>query len=216
MRFLNSPKNKFTLIISLFVFLFFILSFKIVYSADLIKFTPQIPIPGPNSIPANSTIGAAENGTLKVDLLNRYIKSLYDYLIIIAGILAAVVMMGGGVLWLTSGGNENRVTQAKDLIFGSVVGLILVFSSYLILNMVNPDLLNFDSLKIKMVDKKEMSTLSTATWGCCYHPKIVGIGSTWIDSCFDYTDANECRVPANSNDVYELHPGKKCQNGKCQ
>ena len=156
MRFLNSKKNKFTLIISLFIFLFFILSFKVVYSADLIKFTPQIPIPGPNSIPANSPIGSEANGSFKVDLLSRYVKSIYDYLIIIAGILAAVVMMGGGLLWLTSGGNESRVTQAKDLIFGSIIGLVLVFASYLILNTINPDLLNLCSLEMETVAPKKI------------------------------------------------------------
>jgi len=134
-----------------FIFINLIFVSQTVYGAPrIIEFKPQIPIPG--GIEGQTAISPVINdGVLQSNLLSRYIKSLYDYGIAVAGILAAIVMMGGGVLWLTSGGSENRISQAKDLIFGSVIGLGLVFSSWIILNTVNPDLLNFNTIGLTTI-----------------------------------------------------------------
>ena len=83
--------------------------------------------------------------------LGLYIKAIYQYAIGIVGILAAVVLMFGGLLWLTAGGNTGQVTEAKEWIKASLTGLILALSSYMILYVVNPDLTIFQSLNIEKV-----------------------------------------------------------------
>jgi len=154
------PK-KLTIGLTFFVVFIFINIFFISYQAhgaNIIEFKPQIPIPG--GIQGQTPVGTrTADGNLQSDLLSKYLKSLYDYSLALASILAAVVMMGGGLLWLTSGGSEAKVGQAKDLIFGSVVGLGLVFSSWIILNTVNPNLLslkmpNIEILQSNFIDFK--------------------------------------------------------------
>ncbi len=83
--------------------------------------------------------------------LGLYIKAIYQYALGIVGILAAVVLMFGGLLWLTAGGNTGQVTEAKEWIKASLTGLILALSSYMILYVVNPDLTTFQSLSIEKI-----------------------------------------------------------------
>ncbi|MCK5510508.1 hypothetical protein KAI65_03120 [Candidatus Parcubacteria bacterium] len=83
-----------------------------------------------------------------------YIQAIYKYAIGVVAILATVVMMIGGVVWITAGGNQNRVGEAKQYISGSLTGLVLVFCSYMILNTINPDLVKFKPVGIETVDKK--------------------------------------------------------------
>jgi hypothetical protein len=42
------------------------------------------------------------------------------------------VIIYGGYLWMTAGGKEEQVTQAKKWITNSVIGLIIIGFAYLI------------------------------------------------------------------------------------
>ncbi|HTW96191.1 MAG TPA: hypothetical protein VMD74_00850, partial [Candidatus Methylomirabilis sp.] len=58
------------------------------------------------------------------------------------GVLAAVVLMIGGLMWITAGGSSDRIGEAKAMITASLTGLVLALTSYLILSQVNPALVN--------------------------------------------------------------------------
>jgi len=89
--------------------------------------------------------------TCSIPWLGEYISGIYNYALSIAGILAAIVLMAGGVLWLVSGGDASRITQAKELIVGSVSGLIILMASYVILYQVNPDMVKFNPISLSLV-----------------------------------------------------------------
>ncbi|MBU1164849.1 pilin [Patescibacteria group bacterium] len=48
----------------------------------------------------------------------------------IVGSLALLMFIYGGVIWLISQGNEQKVEQGKKLIVWSAMGLIVIFTSY--------------------------------------------------------------------------------------
>lgn len=48
----------------------------------------------------------------------------------IVGSLALIVFIYGGLIWLTSQGNEQRVEQGKKLIVWAALGLVVIFTSY--------------------------------------------------------------------------------------
>lgn len=75
--------------------------------------------------------------------LNTFAAAMYKFLIGLAGIAAVIAMMVGGYLWLFSGGNASRVGEAKSIIGSAVFGLFLTIGSYMILNLINPDLVNW-------------------------------------------------------------------------
>lgn len=83
--------------------------------------------------------------------IGEYIAGIYKYAIGIVGILAAVVLMIGGVIWIMAGGSATAIGEAKAWIGASLTGLIIALTSYLILYQVNPALVNFNSLNINIV-----------------------------------------------------------------
>ncbi|MCC7522996.1 hypothetical protein IT407_04350 [Candidatus Uhrbacteria bacterium] len=51
----------------------------------------------------------------------------------IIGALALLMMVAGGVIWMTAG-DSDRVKMAKSMIVNSVIGLLLIFFSYSIIS----------------------------------------------------------------------------------
>ncbi len=83
--------------------------------------------------------------------LGEYIAGIYKYAIGIVGILAAVVLMIGGVMWIVAGGNATAIGEAKAWIGASLTGLIIALCSYTILYQVNPALVSFKPLALGIV-----------------------------------------------------------------
>jgi hypothetical protein len=52
------------------------------------------------------------------------------------GILAVIMLLYGGFTWMTSGGNEDRASAAKKTISSGIIGIIIILSSFLIVNFV--------------------------------------------------------------------------------
>jgi len=46
------------------------------------------------------------------------------------GMIFIVLVVYAGWLWMTAGGNEERVTQAKDLIKNATIGLVVILLAY--------------------------------------------------------------------------------------
>ena len=126
--------------------------------SQAIEFKPQVGIP----VDTGETYDfKGDTITIDESSIGIYIKAIYKYAVGIVGILAAVVLMFGGVVWLTAGGNQTRIGEAKAWIGASLTGLIIVLTSYMILYTVNPDLVNFRPIVITPVEGI----------GCCDKPK---------------------------------------------
>ncbi len=54
----------------------------------------------------------------------------------IVGIIALIMFVYGGLLWMTAAGNAQRVDKGKDLFIWSIIGLVVIFSSYAIASFV--------------------------------------------------------------------------------
>lgn len=116
----------------------------------------QVAIPGLNLTKGNAiqcTTDANGKKTCNFPWIGEYIAGVYKYAIGIVGILAAVVLMVGGVLWIVAGGNATTIGEAKAWIGASLTGLVIALTSYLILYQVNPALVGFNDLKIQFVEK---------------------------------------------------------------
>jgi len=48
------------------------------------------------------------------------------------GVLFFILIIYGGLLWMTARGNESQVEKAKDLIQAAIIGLIIVLAAYAI------------------------------------------------------------------------------------
>lgn len=70
-----------------------------------------------------------------------YMRNVFNFATGIVGTLTVVMIIVGGVLYATAGGNSERVSRAKDVIVASIVGMVLVLGSYLLFNTLSPNLL---------------------------------------------------------------------------
>lgn len=116
---------------------------------------------GESVIQLQINIPGVTNSKGEVKNLACYIAGFYRYFAIVSGILATVMMMFGGFKYVTSFGNPNRLSDAKDNIVSAMVGLGIVLGSYLILNTINPALVD-----LKMPEVKSISTIYQDTNWC--------------------------------------------------
>lgn len=70
-----------------------------------------------------------------------FLRLLLSNLIILVFIIAALVFffmfIFGGIQWITSGGDKGATESAKGRITAALIGLVIVFSVYAILNLIN-------------------------------------------------------------------------------
>ena|SRR5579871_3943948 len=62
--------------------------------------------------------------------------SVISLLFFIAVLIALGFLIYGGIRWITSGGDKANLETARGTIIAAVIGLIIVFLSYIILNLV--------------------------------------------------------------------------------
>lgn len=74
------------------------------------------------------TVGYVPSEITPEQIVGRLIAYVLSFL----GVIFLVLMVYGGWLWLTASGNEEQVTKAKELIKQAVIGLVIVFTSYLV------------------------------------------------------------------------------------
>lgn len=64
------------------------------------------------------------------------IQGLVNIILGFIGVLAFIIVLYAGGLWLTAAGNDDKVAQAKKLLSGAVFGLIIVFTAFFLVNFV--------------------------------------------------------------------------------
>ncbi len=52
------------------------------------------------------------------------------------GLIAVVIILAGGFKWMTAGGNDDKVGEAKKMIISGVIGLAIIMSAFAIANFV--------------------------------------------------------------------------------
>lgn len=83
-------------------------------------------------------------GKASVDSLGQYVKMMYQYAISLVGIIAVVLIMFGGLQWISAAGNESKIGEAKEIIVSAVSGLVIALLSYTILVFINPRLVDLN------------------------------------------------------------------------
>lgn len=73
---------------------------------------------------------------LSGDKFSGVFGQILTFAFIIAIIIALAFLIWGGIKWVTSGGEKGGVEEARNHVIAAVVGLIIVFLSYFILNLV--------------------------------------------------------------------------------
>jgi hypothetical protein len=57
------------------------------------------------------------------------------------GIVAVIIILLGGFKWMTAGGNEDKVGEAKKLITAGIIGLVIIIAAFAIATFVLDNLI---------------------------------------------------------------------------
>jgi hypothetical protein len=90
-------------------------------------------------VPINDPCASSAQGfsflcSLNAGGLGGLIGSLVQLLFVIAILAALVFLVYGGFRWLVSGGDKGQVSAAREHIVAAIIGLVVIFLSYFILN----------------------------------------------------------------------------------
>ena len=88
-----------------------------------------------------------------------YLSGLFKLSMGLAVVLAVFQISHGGFLYITSD-SFMKTTKGKDKVVGAVTGLLILLTSYLLLNTINPDLIKLDFKIPKATAKKTTSVKS--------------------------------------------------------
>lgn len=104
--------------------------------------TPQI-----GTCVAQGSSLQADNGTCSdqtqggTDSINKLITNIVNIFSVIVGVVAVIMIIVGGFRYITSGGDSNNISSAKNTIIYAIIGLVIVvFAQFIVqfvLNRVN-------------------------------------------------------------------------------
>ncbi len=76
------------------------------------------------TVPSVNNIGTGDIETAATSIIGTILTLL--------GLVALVIVLIGGFKWMTSGGNEEKVGEAKKLLGAGIIGLIIIFAAWAI------------------------------------------------------------------------------------
>lgn len=66
----------------------------------------------------------------------------------VVGLAILGTVIYAGILYLTAGDNSGKITEAKDRLWGTLIGLVILMGSYIILRTINPQLVDIKNPRI--------------------------------------------------------------------
>ncbi len=108
------------------------------------------------------------------EMITRIIRTFLGFL----GIVLVCLILYAGFLYMTSGGNPERVKKAKNILSQAIVGLIIVLSSFTITQFILGKLGD-----VLGPEGTACSGLSGAALTCCTNPSATGCGGCWGSTC---------------------------------
>jgi hypothetical protein len=123
----KKQKNKKAIAVLIFVFLFS--CFFVFFSSP--SYAAILPTPS-GAKPADCTSDNCGNYTL--DDFVQLGVNVANWILGIVGSLALLFFVYGGVTWIISAGSSEKVEEGKTILKNAVIGLIIVFVSWTIIN----------------------------------------------------------------------------------
>ena len=90
----------------------------------------------------------------------QWVSKIYNFALMIGGVLAFGAVVYGGILYAASGGNPSKQSEGREWITSALLGILLLGGAYLILYTVNPDLVNLNLPSLQGVNIQAPQTPS--------------------------------------------------------
>lgn len=116
-------------------------------------YVPLAPLPGT----------LAEGG--KTTNLSSYLSGMIKLLIALGAATSILFAIIGGTQFVAAGISPDAKNGAKEKIMNSFIGLAIILTSYLLLNSINPKLVEFNLLLDKVTPAELKKDVTAGTWG---------------------------------------------------
>jgi hypothetical protein len=113
----------------------------------------QVGIPG-----FNSTQPVDEN------LFGNYLRAFYQFFVGAVSVLATVMIVYGGLRWVTAAGNSAKIGVAKETIQAAIIGLVLALTSFVLLRTINPKLVQLTIPTITPIERVGQDDASSSVF----------------------------------------------------
>ena len=106
------------------------------------KFKKVIPFASPIAMLALPAVALAQGGELvpnKLAATNNIVfvvRAIIRFILLVAFVLAFVMLLIGGIRWITAGGDEKGVASARNMITAALIGLVIVLIAYALIRLV--------------------------------------------------------------------------------
>ena len=85
--------------------------------------------------PATGNYGLGDAGFQKLGIgqtrdIKDTIAQIINIILGFLGVIAVVIVLAGGFKWMTAGGNEDKVGEARKMIIQGVIGLVIIFAAW--------------------------------------------------------------------------------------
>jgi len=77
-------------------------------------------------------VGGTAYGAEEPTPLPELIGNIINVGLSVLGIVAVILFIYGGYLWMTGRGKEERITKAKETLEAAIIGLIIILAAYAI------------------------------------------------------------------------------------
>lgn len=71
-------------------------------------------------------------GSLGKEDLRTTVARVINVALSLLGVIAVVIILIGGFRWMTAGGNDDKVAEARKWIFSGIIGLAVILSAWAI------------------------------------------------------------------------------------
>lgn len=115
-------------------------------SATALAADPACTIESGNSTAINESSNPLSDGSAcakgngQGDNLNDIFKTVANILLFIVGAVAVIMLIIGGLRYVTSNGDQNAVTGAKNTIMYAIIGIVVAFLAFAAVNFVTSQL----------------------------------------------------------------------------
>lgn len=107
-----------------------------IFFSFFIFLSPVLALAQDNKVDSNpvkctgSSCPAGITNPLNVGSPQALIGRIISAVLGIVGSLALVMLIFGGITWMTSGGNTDKIKKGRDIVVWAVIGLVIIFTSY--------------------------------------------------------------------------------------
>lgn len=82
-------------------------------------------------VPSNIAAATGGEGSIRALILR-----IVDFFLLFMGLIAVIMIIYGGIGYMTAMGNEEKVTKAKKIIMYAIIGIVIVLISFALVNTV--------------------------------------------------------------------------------